>query len=56
MGSLCVSVVVVAVRANIIITSDIRHVSNNTWSCRNTTSSIVGPVASCSDSWAAYGM
>lgn len=46
----------VAVMANIMITNDIRHVSRRTWSCRNTTSSIVGPTASCSDSWVAYGI
>lgn len=52
-GSLCVTVAVMAVVAKSRITNDIKNVSRRTWSCRNTTSSIVGPVASCSDSWVA---
>lgn len=55
-GSLWVKVDRVVVMANIITTKDIRHVRSRTWSCKNTTSSIVGPIASCSDSWAAYGI
>lgn len=45
-GSLWVRAVAVAVIVNIRITSVIRHVSRRTWSCRNSTSSIVGPRAS----------
>lgn len=55
-GSLWVRAVVVAVIVNVRITSVIRHVRRRTWSCRNDTSSIVGPRASCSDSWAACGI
>lgn len=54
-GSLCVTVAVMAVVAKSKMTNDIRKVRRRTWSCKNTTSSIVGPVASCSDSWVAYG-
>lgn len=54
-GSLWVTLAVMAVMANSRTTNDIRKVSKRTWSCRNTTSSIVGPVASCRDSWVAYG-
>lgn len=54
-GSLCVTVAVMAVVAKSRMTRDIRKVRRRTWSCRNTTSSIAGPVASCSDSWVAYG-
>lgn len=55
-GSLWVRVVVVAVSVNIVITNVIKQVSRSTWSCRKTTSSIVGPIASCRDSWPAYGI
>lgn len=55
-GSLWVRAVVVAVIVNIRTTNDIRHVRSSTWSCRKITSSMAGLIASCSDSWAAYGM
>lgn len=54
-GSLCVTVAVMAVVAKSRMTSDIKKVRSKTWSCKNTTSSIVGPVASCNDNWVAYG-
>lgn len=54
-GSLCVTVAVMAVVAKSRITNDIRKVRRRTWSCRKTTSSIAGPVASCRESWVAYG-
>lgn len=47
---------VMAVIANVNTTSVIRSVSSNTWSCRKITSSIVGPVASCRESWVACGI
>lgn len=46
----------VAVSVNIVITMVIRQVSRRTWSCRKITSSIVGPIASCSESCPAYGI
>lgn len=49
-GSLWVSMDVVAVIVNVRITRVIRQVRSKTWSCRNTTSSIVGPIASWRDS------
>lgn len=55
-GSLWVKAVVVAVSVNIVITMVIRQVSKRTWSCRKITSSIVGPMASCRDSWPACGI
>lgn len=44
-----------AVTEKVRITNVIRNVNISTWSCRKITSSMVGPVASCSDSWVAYG-
>lgn len=55
-GSLWVTIAIVAVMANIIITKDIRKVSKSTWSCRKITSSIVGPTASCRENWVACGI
>lgn len=49
-GSLWVTVAVMAVIANVKTTNVIRHVSSSTWSCKKITSSIVGPVASCNES------
>lgn len=54
-GSLWVNLAVTAVIEKVRITNVIRNVSISTWSCRKITSSIVGPVASWSDSWVAYG-
>lgn len=54
-GSLWVTVAVIAVIAKVRTTSVMRQVSRSTWSCKKITSSIVGPVASCSESWVAYG-
>lgn len=55
-GSLWVKAVAVAVIVKIRITNVIRQVRRRTWSCRKITSSIVGPKASCSESWAAWGI